>query len=84
MGEIKFGQVLKYGNKIFVITAFVITAYVEKEYSGNSRIYVLYNNGHSLFYSLNFLCEKFEVLAEYPTWQEAVASKEFNPEMIKE
>lgn len=60
---------------------------IRKDHKGNiycvSRFYgeynndVIFNNGYvSSFLSLNNI-EKDELIAEYPTWQEAVNSKEF-------
>jgi len=66
---IKVGQVYKtpYGSR-YIIT-----------YMGMYNIYLLYNNGYSMEYSLSSMMDNYDdkLIAEYPSWQEAVNSKEF-------
>lgn len=42
-------------------------------------VYGIYNNGSTVYFSRkNFGNENLNLITEYPTWQEAVNSKEFN------
>ena len=73
MSKIKVGQIYRYTthtNLVFVIT---------QSYDDNTRFDYIDNNG----VTSGYICEhdvlyKTELIAEYPTWQEAVNSKEFN------
>ena len=51
-------------------------------YMGTYNIYLLYNDGYSMEYSLSSMKNNYDdkLIAEYPTWQEAVNSKEFEEE----
>lgn len=40
--------------------------------------YIIWDDGSASFHNINE--EKIELIAEYPTWQEAVNSKEFRDE----
>lgn len=66
---IKVGQIYKDEDNFRL----VITLYSPLD------VYGIYNNG-SCYYSIkkDFKNYNFELIAEYPTWQEAVNSKEFN------
>lgn len=48
-------------------------------YMGTYNIYLLYNNGYSMKYSLSSMKKNYDdkLIAEYPTWQEAVNSEYF-------
>ena len=48
-------------------------------YMGTYNIYLLYNNGYSMEYSLSSMKKNYDdkLIAEYPTWQEAVNSEYF-------
>jgi hypothetical protein len=66
---IKVGQIYKYDKDIlFVISGITPTT-----------LYGIFNNGvGNSFIIKNFENIKWKMIAEYPTWQEAVNSKEFN------
>ena len=67
---IKVGQIYKTPSG----SRYIIT------YMGMYNIYLLYNSGYSMDYSLSSMKKNHDdkLIAEYPTWQEAVNSKEFN------
>lgn len=46
---------------------------------GMYNIYLLYNDGYCMEYSLSSMRNNYDdkLIAEYSTWQEAVNSKEF-------
>lgn len=74
MSKIKVGQVWQQENdEIFVVT------FIEKY---DNDAFLLYTDGYtsstyiSKDYNPPFIFNK--LLAEYPTWQEAINSKEFN------
>lgn len=72
---IKVGQIRKFKNynKEYEIYAVV---YVDKNYAN-----VVFNDGMVFSWHLSEINYKgSEVIAEYPTWQEAVNSPEFNGE----
>ena len=73
MLEIKVGQVYKQkNNEIFAVTL------VE-----DGDVFLIYTDGYNVSYSIGEDNNAFifdELLTEYPTWQEAVNSKEFNNE----
>ena len=75
MSKIKVGQIYKRVDDIYVITK---TFY--NGCSGEYRAYVVYNDGTSDDWSYEFISEYSKLIAEYPTWQEAVNSKEFKDE----
>ena len=62
---IKVGQIYKEGKDIFIITL-----------ANSSGGYHAIKQGGKVFSGVG-LNEK-DIIAEYPTWQEAVNSKEFN------
>ena len=66
---IKVGQIYKTppGSR-YVIT-----------FMGTYNVYLLYNSGYSMEYSISSMKNNYDdkLIAEYPTWQEAVNSKEF-------
>lgn len=66
---IKVGQIYKTPSG----SRYIIT------YMGIYNIYLLYNDGYSMEYSLSSMKNNYDdkLIAEYPTWQEAVNSKEF-------
>lgn len=66
---IKVGQIFKDEDNF----RFVITLYSPVD------IYIIYNNGScSHFARKDFNSLDYKFIKEYPTWQEAVNSKEFN------
>ena len=66
---IKAGQIFKDKDNF----RFVITFYSPVD------IYMIYNDGSCCnFARKEFDCLDYEFIKEYPTWQEAVNSKEFN------
>ena len=69
---IKVGQIYKQPND----DLFVVSHVYEHEY------HILYNDGYTASYYYNEpSCLSFDTLVvEYPTWQEAVNSKEFKGE----
>ena len=70
MLKIKIGQIYKQKNdEIFVVTLIQ-----------NGDVFIIYNDGYNASYPIDadnnpFIFDK--LIAEYPTWQEAVISKEF-------
>ena len=67
---IKVGQIYKPKNNedaIFVVTRAETVGY-----------YIIWDDGSANYHDINE--EKIELIAEYPTWQEAVNSKEFKGE----
>ena len=66
---IKVGQIYKAPS----CSRYIIT------YMGTYNIYLLYDDGYSMEYSLSSMKNNYDdkLIAEYPTWQEAVNSKEF-------
>lgn len=75
MIKIKVGQIYKRVDDIFVITKIFYNGC-----SGEYMAYVVYNDGTSDDWSCKFISEYSKLIAEYPTWQEAVNSKEFKRE----
>lgn len=71
---IKVGQIYKQPNNILFVVSY--TNENDNEY------HILYNDGYTASYYYNeTTCLSFDTLiAEYPTWQEAVNSKEFKGE----
>lgn len=69
---IKVGQIYKTPSG----SRYIIT------YMGIYNIYLLYNDGYSMEYSLSSMKNNYDdkLIAEYSTWQEAVNSKEFKGE----
>lgn len=69
MSKIKVGQVYKTESG----SRYIIT------YMGTYNIYLLYDDGYCVEYSLSDMYNNYnyKLIAEYPTWQEAVNSKEF-------
>lgn len=51
-------------------------------YMGTFNLYLLYDNGYSVEYSIYSMNKNYDdkLIAEYPTWQEAVNSPEFKGE----
>ena len=70
---IKVGQIYKTPSG----TRYTIT------YIGTFNIYLLYNTGYSLEYSISDMNNNYDdkLIAEYSTWQEAVNSPEFKGDM---
>ena len=70
---IKVGQVYKYTaepSKRFVVTA---------AFDENTRFDYILNDGVVFSYEKGkYLLDGTELITQYPTWQEAVNSKEFN------
>lgn len=70
---IKVGQVYKQkNNEIFVVTQIL-----------DEDVFIIYNDGYNTTYPIDadnkpFIFDK--LIAEYPTWQEAVNSPEFKGE----
>lgn len=72
---IKAGQVYKYTTEPSI--RFIVT----QDYDYRTRYDYIQNNGCTRSYVWeNDLLYKTELIAEYPTWQEAVNSKEFKGE----
>lgn len=69
---IKVGQIYKEEDSIFVITKIWYNAVEVKNW-----VDCIYNNGTTDDYSTRFVEKYCKLIAEYPTWQEAVNSKEF-------
>ena len=46
-------------------------------YLSFNKLYVIYVDGKTDYVGINWLKEDCELIAEYPTWQEVVNSKEF-------
>lgn len=70
---IKAGQIYKNKNLIYAIT------FVGIGYQRSKQVQVITSNGFT--YSWPYIkAERYrgKLIAEYPTWQEAVNSKEFN------
>ena len=68
MSKIKVGQI--YDNKSMNFRIVSTLVDVDKD-----RYDFIRNDGFVMYGCLN---EDYELIAEYPTWQEAVNSKEFN------
>ncbi|MBR6515454.1 MAG: hypothetical protein IKT40_01220 [Bacilli bacterium] len=69
---IKVGQIYKTeSNSRYIVT-----------YMGTYNIYLLYDNGYCMEYSISSMNNNYDdkLIAEYPTWQEAVNSPEFKGE----
>lgn len=51
-------------------------------YMGMYNVYLLYDTGYSMEYSISSMNNNYngKLIAEYPTWQEAVNSPEFKGE----
>lgn len=67
---IKVGQIREREGLKFVITKIYST------YFGD-RAFILYDDGDAASIEVVFLENNSKLTAEYPTWQEAVNSKEF-------
>lgn len=67
--KIKVGQIYKTSSG----SRYIIT------YMGIYNIYLLYDDGYSMEYSISSMNKNYDdkLIAEYPTWQEAVNSQEF-------
>lgn len=46
-------------------------------YMSFNKLYVIYVDGKTDYVGIDWLKEDCELITEYPTWQEAVNSKEF-------
>lgn len=68
---IKAGQVREWRRKSDYQNKVVIT-YIEEK-----RCYCVENDGCFFMSSTDWLSKHYKTIAEYPTWQEAVNSKEF-------
>ena len=70
--KIKVGQIYKTPSG----SRYIVT------YMGTYNIYLLYNTGYSLEYSISDMNNNYDdkLIAEYSTWQEAVNSPEFKGE----
>ena len=70
MSEIKVGQVWQQPNGLrYVVTHMKMC-----------DIHLIYNTGYCKEYPLSSIWDTYDdkLIAEYPSWQEAVNSKEFN------
>ena len=69
---IKVGQIYKTKSDL----RYIVT------YMGTFNIYLLYDTGYSMEYSIYSMNKNYDdkLIAEYPTWQEAVNSPEFKGE----
>lgn len=69
---IKVGQIYKTPSG----SRYIVT------YMGTYNIYLLYNTGYSLEYSISDMNNNYDdkLIAEYSSWQEAVNSSEFKGE----
>ena len=72
---IKVGQVYNSDEGIYTISHTWLNV-AEDE----NMTYVIYNDGTSEVWSFVFIEKYSKLIAEYPTWQEAVNSKEFRGE----
>ena len=72
---IKVGQIYNSDEGIYVISKVWFNAAEDENWS-----YVIYNDGNSDCWSDNFISKYSKLIAEYPTWQEAVNSPEFKGE----
>lgn len=80
--EIKVGQV--WYDRIFGTTLVVISLPDEREVHFQDKVSVINREGGVGFFGLNGIKWRMcQLLAEYPTWQEAVNSKEFNINSMK-
>ena len=70
--SVKVGQIYKTPSG----SRYIITS------MGTFRISLLYDTGYCMEYSLSSMRNNYDdkLIAEYPTWQEAVNSKEFKGE----
>lgn len=75
MSKIKVGQIYKTDRGIYVVTRIWFNFAVDKKY-----IDCVYEDGTTSDYPMKFVEGFSELIAEYPTWQEAVNSKEFKGE----
>lgn len=73
---IKEGQIYKDDEGIFTITSY----YDDSTYMGEGNYFfdLIYANGKTECWQDAENIEDCELIAEYPTWQEAVNSREFN------
>lgn len=73
MPKIKVGQIYKTPSGL----RYIITCV------GIHNTYLLYNTGYCMEYSLSDMNNNYDdkLMAEYPTWQEAVNSPEFKGDM---
>lgn len=70
---IKAGQIYKgYNGFIFAITR------VKKDVNHNVEIHLITPSGLTMQVKNDFGGVQSDLIAEYPTWQDAVNSKEFN------
>lgn len=72
MSKIKVGQIYKTPSG----PRYIIT------YMGRYKVYLLYNDGYSMEYPVSSMNNNHDdkLIAEYPTWEEAVNSPEFKGE----
>lgn len=71
---IKVGQIYNSDDGIHVVTQISVSSI------GREIASVIYNDGTSDCWSDNFISKYSKLIAEYPTWQEAVNSPEFRGE----
>lgn len=67
---IKVGQIYKVENCIFAITKLSYIA-------GNDMVNIICNDGVTILEKYEYIRRRAKLIAEYPTWQEAVNSPEF-------
>lgn len=72
---VKVGQIYNSDEGIYVISKVRFDAVVDVNWS-----YVIYNDGTSECWSDYFISKYSKLIAEYPTWQQAVNSPEFKGE----
>ncbi len=77
MSKIKVGQIYKTDRGIYVVTRIWFNFAVDKKY-----IDCVYEDGTTADHPMIMAEGIGELIAEYPTWQEAVNSKEFRNECI--
>lgn len=68
--SIKVGQIRKRDKFIFVVTNVYGTFF-------GDRAYIIYTQGDAETLDCGYIDDNSGLIAEYPTWQEAVNSKEF-------
>lgn len=76
--QVKIGQIYKGNEGIFTITSY----YDDTDYMGEGNYFfdLIYTNGKTECWQDAEDIKDYELIAEYPTWQEAVNSKEFRNE----
>lgn len=76
--KIKAGQIYKESRWVYVVT------HIENGcFKNMNRVFLILSNGSMMIekvetFELEVELKEVELIAEYPTWQEAVNSKEFN------